>query len=339
MNLEQLLALGGKWFDYLKGDVKPLFLRMLKLEAYSAIILIVMLLFIAIFTYLFFQAQNSPTTTLAFGVLITIIALIGLFAYGLIGSTAFNIVDKRMNKSDAPIFGSAIANLVPYLSYCAIVVILHLLFFIPLGLLFLYLVGLTDPTQLFEIAKTNKDIGIIRTYLNLFLLIAVFITSAISFFFQFAIFELLINRKSVLGSIRSSVSLVRANFVIALVFSFVALAISAIVELPFSILTYALVLVSMLGSGVLLIILGNSNMWGMAFAIAIILLIAIVIGMVKVALQITVLTPFHYLFWKSLTKNETPEIRSGYESTMLKTTHKHDVKNTTLVKQKTKSRK
>lgn len=302
MNIELVFGAGKECFNFLKTEVKPLYLRFLKIEAFSFLVLFVAILLGGLISYLFVKDFSLSFSSLALILLVLFIFVAGSFLSSLVGTSAYNILDARYAKTDVAILKSTRANFLPYLSYCVFFAALFIIILLPLLFAFVYLLGLTDFSQLFTIPSNSPIKDTVKAYANTFLIIAVVFWYLVNFLTQFGLFELLLEKKGVLASIRASLSLVKNNIIETLAFCFVALVAYGLIETPFVFLSYGLMLGIFFAFGIPLMLLSSSfgGSWGLIIIIVLIALVLIILSILKTALQTTLILSFRYLFWKML---------------------------------------
>lgn len=201
---------------YLKKEVKPLLSRMLIIEAASMAAFLVFVLIACLFMLppffgLISTAITQPAsltdeilanrlaeiftdwTNMALFSVGALLLLLGTLVSMYISSTIHNQVADSMAGKNTPIINQAKENALPYTGYMLVMVVL-------LGIVFL-----PSVLVLFLAPGGTKLLA-----LPLFALAGLLIL-AISFFFQFAAWELLVARKGPVESLKQSYALVRNN--------------------------------------------------------------------------------------------------------------------------------
>lgn len=299
MEFEKLFLAGEKCFNFLKNDWKQLFFRILKIELFSLLVLACTAIICgAVIAYLLISHYSnfSMYTWLILGG-IAVVGIVGVFLSALINTAVYETVRSRYErKEDAAIKPEIRKNLLLYFLYWMVFVVFYGLILLILGYAFLYGSGIMNMANLG--VNSYNSYSAIETYFNLGIMFFVVVSALVTFFAQFGIFELLLERKGVVSSIAKSFSLVKNNFVVALAFSFVAVVLSTIIEIPFIIVEYAILIVTIMSIGFFAVLI--SNIWSIAIAVALIGAVFLALEAVRIALHTAILLPFHYLFWKAL---------------------------------------
>ena len=169
-----------------------------------------------------FSAQNIGA--LALGIIVFILTMI---VYNTIESVKYNIIDGRSKGQSTGIISQATANAVPIITYAiAMLIILALVFALPVLMLL------------------TKNPILILVSLALFLL-ATLVVIVILFLTQFAIWELLINRKSPIESIKASSALATKNILQTFLFDIVYVIIAGVSSVVISVFSWIVQLISM----------------------------------------------------------------------------------------------
>lgn len=294
MNLGIAITAVKKWWNFVRPNWKPVFKKTLQLEAYELVILIIVGIVAITATVLAMGSASNITLAIAIGLFALAITAILVFVMLSIDSVYYNIMEDTTKKKKTEIMKNFKANLWPVTKYQVTMLLITLITLIPFFLGFMWLVasmmenytnqGTISTEMIYQKAEAMMHIS------NAYVII---VGTVIGFFFQFAIFYLIIAKKGAVESIKKSVSLVKNNFFETILFTVFSSIIIFIVAIPYEIALFGLILVGMamiiavLNSTVLLIVI--------TAIITIILLVVIAAGS---ALVNGTSISLHYIYWR-----------------------------------------
>jgi len=259
---------------YLEKNLFPLFKDLLKINLLNVVILglgfgIVLLL------PDFLPSDSAPIASvmaIIALIIIIMIIIITLLLSAVISSVQFNAVDERARGGAVRILSKAKENFVPVILYTILLYSIIFILFLPLVLAFL---------------SGDTSLSLIGPGLLLFsplaLLLLIFLT-------QFGLWELVINKRGPLASLKRSYELItNGNIIKTLIFCICI----TIVEFGFGIIyevfSYAL---SIIAAFVMLV--------NAIIGIILVYAFLVLFGVVYYAVVYAVILPFQYIFWKKL---------------------------------------
>lgn len=281
-----------KGFEFTQKNHKKFFNEMLKIIVLSfavtfAVIIAITVLFVASVGIFADAATILVVGILAMIVLIFIAAIIGES----IESVIYNVMDKWGKKVN--IWGQAKKNMKPIFLYVlAMIVIYGILVILPMMLM----LGASFGSLAYGEENPAVMAGFVAGQLGarLYQMVAGII---LAFILQFVMFELIVARMGVIDSIKKSVSIVKKNFVPTIVFDVVTWAISMAVAVVAIVALLILLLILGLIAFALYGIAGDAALW---IIIALGVLIFIIFILALSALELTVVLPMQYYYWKAV---------------------------------------
>ena len=219
-------------------------------------------------------------------VLIFIAAIIG----EAIESVVYNAMDKWGKKMN--IWGQAKKNLKPIFLYVlAMIVIYGILVILPMMLM----LGASFGSLAYGEENPAVMAGFVAGQLGarLYQMVANII---IAFILQFVMFELIVARMGIIDSIRKSFSIVKKNFIPTIVFDILTWAISMAVAVVAIVALLILLLILGLIAFALYGIAGDTALWIIALGVLIFIIFILALS----ALELTVVLPMQYYYWKAV---------------------------------------
>lgn len=282
----------GEALGLVKSDFFGIYKKMVILEL-VAIFLIVIACVIAIVPFLLGAVSfNSILTNwmAVIGIILfaIIVMVIGGFSSVIVESITYNVAEDVFNKKQTDMVRKFSENAWPVIKYNLVMFTISFVVMLPFFVIYFVLVfgsyGATGSTNilssLFEIIFRGV-MAIIGAVLHLFL--------------QFAIFEILIGKNSVITSFKKSYDIVRRNLVETFIFSLLMWGISTAIKIPLIIITVIIVVVLVI-IGVLLAGVLKGAM--LVVAISILVIVGLVLLIAMTAVIDTVVIPCQYKYWK-----------------------------------------
>ncbi|MBI2080003.1 hypothetical protein HYT84_04505 [Candidatus Micrarchaeota archaeon] len=285
-------------WDFSKNNINKLFMELLKVNLYSLLIALVGLgLFVGV-VYLSLGLNTSGNlisklSLILPALIIGFILMLPLLIFSeAISSVTYNLIDNSYNKKETSIFSQAVSNIFPILKYGILMFFLFAGIFVPF---FVLIFGIETGNGSSLYSKTSLLSTLTQVFFNMVILV-------ISFFLQFAIFELLILRKGVFESVKKSLSLVKNNFLESLVFAIIEGVISMIISIPLILIMLVLVFGGVI-AGIALLAATPVLLIPLIVIGSIILLILVLLF---TALEQAIIIPMHYIFWRKLIGQVNP---------------------------------
>lgn len=276
-------------YYFVRSRPKHLFMEFLKIVVLAvAVILAILLVGGALGVGLSMLVGSSTTGNIIVGVWFALVVLVMLYFAIVVGSPAYHLVQEEYRNKKISIIDTAKSNAFPLLKYGISYILLNLVLLLP----FLILLGGIIYATGIDISSFSTDEtlqGIASSTLNLFIILPLLI---LGFFIQLGFFELLLNRKGAIESLKDSISLVRGNFFETVLFS---------------VLVTALVQVAMLPILILFLILIFGAIFALVFPPAgMCCLILVIIPMILVTevINLMVSLPITYLYWCRISKRK-----------------------------------
>jgi len=280
-----------KGFEFTQKNYRKFFNEMLKIIVLSFAVtfaLVMILTLLAVGLAGVFSGSAAPMIA---GILI-LIALI--FVAAIIGeaieSVVYNAMDKWGKKMN--IWGQAKKNLKPIFLYVlAMIVIYGILVILPMMLM----LGVSFGSLAYGEENPAVMAGFVVGQLGarLYQMVASII---IAFILQFVMFELIVARMGIIDSIRKSFSIVKKNFIPTIVFDIVTWAISMAVAVVAIVALLILLLILGLIAFALYGIAGDTALWIIALGVLIFIIFILALS----ALELTVVLPMQYYYWKAV---------------------------------------
>lgn len=274
-------------WDFISKNFRFVFDQLLKINfvaiiaAFIAVIIGLLVMWAAFGSEAFSSSSDifdRGILTLAIFGIVLIIFLIGGIAAEVIESVSYNVVDKAFTRKQVSISSQFSRNLVPIIKYN----IFELILILPFLAILLYFTFMSSEPQIYG--------RVIGNMINA-------VAFVIEFLFQFVLFEMLIIRTGLISGIKTSLKLIKNNFIEAIAFSILYGIVAVAVAIPAFIVIVVLVVLGM-GFFIPLIMLQNWILIAIAGLVAFLVLIAMLVLVRTV--QYTLLLPALYLFWKKL---------------------------------------
>ncbi|MEK6981856.1 MAG: hypothetical protein AABX38_02895 [Candidatus Micrarchaeota archaeon] len=198
-------------FSFVKSNWKTLFVNSFKISVVSIIALIAG--FLIYFGAIFLAASISTWIIwLALPFLI-----LGYLISGVSFSAFFNSIDATYNCKKLELIKTIKANFVPYTKFIVVLSAAMFVMFLPLIAWFMY----SASNQLSSSAAygygSSNPAALTNAFSNIFIFLGLYIIELIlififSFFTQFAVWDVVLNKKGPVESIKSSIAMVKSNF-------------------------------------------------------------------------------------------------------------------------------
>lgn len=281
-----VLNAGKAAFAFLQTSLREYSLYVLKVNLISTVVgvLLLVILGIAVFAVLG-AALLSPSALpqlltsisvsllVALGILFLLLILLSTFIQQAIYAALFAGTKVIMEKKPTPsILGLAKDYFVPASKYTLV-----------MGLLFLIIFAIPFPALLLP-SPAN-----VLIFFGLFILLGL-VALVLFFLIQFGFWELIINKRGVLESLKVSYALVKQNLFAVIIFDIVLFITAFAIGSVFYVISYVLQLIFMA-----LILLVP------VIGITALVVVTIVLGLIQTVLIHLLIFPFTYAFWKSLT--------------------------------------
>lgn len=189
-----------------------------------------------------------------------------------VNSISFNVVDNLAKGKETSIMEKFSANLVPVVLYTLLIWVIILICLSPIALAVLS-------------GNTLAALGalcFVAVALVGFLLI-------FHFLFQFSFFELVLNRRGVIDSLKRSFSLVKANLFTVILFDIVYLILAMAVGFPLGMAEFVIKLIGEVLASV-----------GGVFGILLYVFVYTIFGLISGIITSFILLPLFYFFWKKV---------------------------------------
>lgn len=284
MKMELVLGPLESWFAFLRQNFMELFKKLLIVNLYVYGVILVALLVSGLLLWFGMSAGAALAAVLGIIIVLPVAAL----AAGLFYLAAYRIVDEEHGQKK-PVGITAVAGekILPFLAYAVasgFIFVVALVPFLILGFL------LGGASLLFS------GEGGVQLVSEFFQAVIALIGVAIAFFLQFALFEIVVAGRGGLQSVGASFSLVRKNFLETAVFFLIKSGIAGIVQLPFSILLFVLVL----GGLMLLVPLSTLSTLFAYAGLVLGAVILILYLLIMSSVDDTVMLPLTYQYWKAI---------------------------------------
>jgi hypothetical protein len=286
MEMERVSQPVEGWFGFIRGNFVELFKGLLRVNLYAlaAVVLAVLAIAAGVAVLIFTSWGMVGWALLAIGILVAIILVViaRLFTLAL-----YKVVEEQHGaKQKVDIIGVAKEKAVPAIIYGLIVAVIYAVVLIPFGLVGL---GVTVVT----------GIVVIGPFVQLGL---VLVSVLVGFFLQFTLFELVLEDKGPLESMRASFGLAKRNFWETIVLYIIRAVLGWFVSLPFIILLviaiFAVVIISIIG-GVTAAMVGGGSLLAIG-GIALLVLFMVPFLLAYRTTGDTVLLPLSYRYWRTI---------------------------------------
>lgn len=209
-----------------------------------------------------------------------------------VNSVAYNFIDSRYKKESLSLFGQIGTNIVPFLFYVIVNILLNLVILGPF--LFIYfdptLMGLDNP-------KLDSDGESVRLILEFAMVV---LSAILHLFTQFAIFEIIVTKNGAISGFKRSFNLVKNNFLETILFSFLVWLVNTII----------MVLAVIIGIVIFMIAIMLVGFWQGTFLTeqiamilaAVLIFILVVVGLVWSTILKMIEIPAQYNYWKLVSK-------------------------------------
>ncbi|MBN2478488.1 DUF4013 domain-containing protein, partial [Candidatus Micrarchaeota archaeon] len=268
-------------YHFIRKQFKPLFVSLLKVQIW-VLLLVLVGLALSFGTGFLFWGMSVPLALFAGGLLFLITLLVSSAG----NSVMYNVIQNIHTGKETPIVENTKKNFIPVTKYSLLIFFAYVLVLLPLVLMIVYPIISSNPESG---AASFAPImgGILFAILWIFLVMLFLIAAA--FLIQFAMWELILNRRGVIESIKESFRKVKGNFWKVVIFNIAIIAVSMIIQVFVQILTTFLqIFITVLAvSGNIVVIL-----------LAVIVFIALMF--VLEVLTQAVIMPAVYKFWKKL---------------------------------------
>ncbi len=301
MEMERVSQPLEGWFGFIRANFVELFKKLLRVNLYAIAALVLAALAIgAGVAVLYFTSWGMVGwALLAIGILLAIILVViaRLFTLAL-----YKVVEEQHGaKQKVGIIGVAKEKAVPAIIYGLIVAAIYAVVLIPFGLVGL---GVTIAT----------GIMVIGPFVQLGL---VLVSVLVGFFLQFTLFELVLEDKGPLESMRASFGLAKRNFWETVVLYIIRAVLGWFVSLPFIILLViagvTVVIIGIIG-GVTAAMVGGASILAVGGLVLLVLLAVPFLLAYRTADE-TVVLPLTYRYWRTIRGDiklgKTPAAASG----------------------------
>ena len=221
------------------------------------------------------ETLSLLTGNIAFVALAVLLVVASWLVASVLGSVVFNVVDNRANGKKTEIVKRFKTNFIPVTGYIALVIVISIIICLPIVLGYLFTSG----------ASVLSILG----GMCLFGFVSVVFYLLFAFLIQFSMLELVIERRGVVESLKSSYALVKKNIVTVLLFDIVYIIIA------FGIGSITSVIERVFIVGIELMAFGGSIV-GAAMGGVLYLLVVFLLTVASYF----ILLPIYYFLWRGL---------------------------------------
>ena len=295
MRLELVTGPLEAWFSFLRPNGIDLFKKLLVVNLYFYATVFAGLIIGGALAWLGVTAAGPGSLPLF--VLAGVIFVFSFFIAQLLWLASFKVVEEQYgSKRKVSVLGVASENALNFFVFCFVTLLAFCICLLPFLAVGIVLSGVAVVAwgDLFHAIDRIIDFGSAAIAL---------VAIVFSFFLQFSLYEMVLERKGPLECIRESFSLVRKNFWETVIFYFVKTGVSYLVSLPF---TIALVIVA----AIFIFIALSVSLGGLLFSpgLSVLLFVFIILGLVgyviweilSSAADDTAIISLEYKYWRTI---------------------------------------
>ncbi|MFH1520963.1 MAG: hypothetical protein ABID61_04925 [Candidatus Micrarchaeota archaeon] len=297
MDSKKILDPISDTIELVKSDFFNIYKKMAMLEV-TAMFIVIIAIIIAMLPFLVGVINfTAPLDWIIIAVVILfaiIVIVIGAFIANIIESIKYNVARDSYNKKETNMVDKFGENAWPIIKYDAFMFLISFVLMLPFLVIYFVLISGAYVVSM----GASTDI-LARLVELLFRIVMTIVSAIISFFLQFAIFEIIIGKNGTIESIKRSYQIVRNNFIETFIFSLLLGAITSAVGI-------ALMIIIVIIIGILFVIgfLLSTVLSGIALAlvVSILVIIGLVIIVAVSAVSYTISIPCRYQYWKGIRK-------------------------------------
>lgn len=286
----------GEALGQVRSDFLGIYKKMVILELIAMLVVVIACVIALVPFFLGVVSFNSILTNwmAVIGIILfaIVVMVIGGFSSVIVESITYNVAEDIFNKKQTNMTEKFSENAWPVIKYNIVMFAISFVVMLPFFVIYIVLVFGSYGT----VGSTN----ILSSLLEIiFRGVMAIIGAVLHLFLQFAIFEILIGKNSVITSFKKSYDIVRRNLVETFIFSLLMWGISTAIKIPLIIIAVIVGVIFVI-IGVLLASVLNGII--LAVAISILVIVGLVFLIAMTAVIDTVMIPCQYKYWKRISR-------------------------------------